>query len=241
MWGYFIDLVLLFALYSFAGWLFETTYASISEGKFVNRGFLSGPFCPIYGFGAVIIIQTSALLSHTLSMGSLSLFFTIILSILLITILEYITGFLMEKIFNCKWWDYSGEFLNLRGRICIKYSLLWGILACILISVIQPVVTLNISLLPEIYKNILAFILIGYFIFDTIKSSIDVLNLKQAVFAYCKHPVGKTYEQIIKYKRFFLAFPKLSFLYIGKMNQEIRGFLHDNFEKIKIQFKGREI
>lgn len=217
MWGHFIDLVLLFALYSFAGWLLETTFASIFEGKFVNRGFLFGPFCPIYGFGAIIIIQTYALLSHTLSKRPLLLFFTIILSILFTTILEYFTGFLMEKIFNCKWWDYSEEFLNLHGRICIKYSLFWGILAYILISVIQPVIVLNVSLLPEIYKKIMAFILIGYFIFDTIKSSIDALDLKQAVFAYYKDPVGKTFEQIKKYKRFFLAFPKLSFMYIGKI------------------------
>lgn len=240
MWGYFVDLVLLFALYSFAGWVLETTYASISARKFINRGFLSGPFCPIYGFGAVIITQTFAFLSHILGVHRLSLFFTVTLSILLATILEYITGFLLEKIFHCKWWDYSDEFLNIHGRICLKFSLLWGVLAYILISVLQPVVARKLSLLPYTYKNVLAFILIGYFIFDTIKSSLDALGLKQAVLAYYKNPVEKTYEQIIKYKRILMAFPKLSFLYIGKVNQEIRGFVHENFKKIKTQFKGKK-
>ena len=107
----------------------ETIFASINERKLINRGFLTGFFCPIYGFGAILIVQSSKWVTVVFEDYSTSLFISILFSILLVTALEYITGFALEKVFNCKWWDYSDNAMNLKGYICLKYSLLWGILA----------------------------------------------------------------------------------------------------------------
>jgi len=231
LWNYFVDLILFFTLYSFMGWLLETSCVSISEGKFVNRGFLSGPFCPIYGFGTVLIIWSLTILKN------IPLPAKIMLAILLTTTLEYLTGFLMEKLFKCKWWDYSKEFLNLHGRICLKFSLLWGILAYILIAVIHPLNIQYVLLLPEESKFNLAIVLILYFIFDTLNSAKNAWDLRRMVFAHCKNPAGKSYEEIAKYRRIFSAFPRLCFSSAGKFNQEIRRIGHEKFEKVELRFK----
>lgn len=109
----FKDMVIFFSIYSFIGWAMESAYASISERKLVNRGFLAGCACPIYGFGAVLIIQSSKWVSDALSNPFTALAFNILFAIILTTVLEYSTGFLLERIFDCKWWDYSDNALNL--------------------------------------------------------------------------------------------------------------------------------
>jgi len=118
------DLILYFSIYSFLGWVMETTYASIIQRKFINRGFLNGPFTPIYGFGAVLIIQSLKWIENIYGNNYTSVLMCIIISTLLVTLLEFITGFTLEKMFNSKWWDYSDYAMNIMGYICLKYSLL---------------------------------------------------------------------------------------------------------------------
>lgn len=236
---YFIDLVLFFTLYSFLGWVLETIYASIPRKQFINRGFLFGPFCPIYGFGAILIIQSSIMLNNIFKTIYLSLAAKIFTAILLTTVLEYLTGFILEKIFKCKWWDYSNNFLNLHGRVCLQYSLIWGILSYVLIAIVHPFNTKYIGMLPISTKYLIGLFILVYFIFDVKKSIIEILDLKQVISMYHINPIEKTYRAIIKYRRIFLAFPKLYFLNIGKLNQEIRSLLHEKFEKIRIQIKNR--
>ncbi|SJZ70274.1 putative ABC transporter permease [Garciella nitratireducens] len=233
---YFLDIVIYFAVYSFIGWIIETTYVSFSKKKFVNRGFLNGPFCPIYGFGALLIIHLFIFLNHYFS-GILakSIGFKILLAMLLTTILEYITGYILEKIFKCKWWDYSNYFLNLHGRVCIKYSVFWGILSYILIAFIHPITSKYVGLLSILMKFIITIMIVCYFIFDTIKSVTEIIDLKQIVLAHYQNPLGNFYEQIMKYKRILRAFPKLRFLNVGKLNQEIRGYVQNEFKKIKVK------
>lgn len=237
---YFFDIVIYFALYSFIGWMLETIYASISKKKFINRGFLHGPFCPIYGFGAILIIQLLIFLNNSLSIVSESTTVKILLAMLLTTILEYITGYILEKIFNCKWWDYSNNFLNLHGRVCIKYSIFWGILSYILITFIHPITVKYVAFLNISTKFIMTAIIIIYFIFDTIKSVTEIIDLKQVVLMYYQYPSGNFHEQVIKYKRIFQAFPKLCFLNVGKLNQKIRGYVQNEFKRIKVKVKGRQ-
>ncbi|WP_028308822.1 putative ABC transporter permease [Desulfitibacter alkalitolerans] len=231
--------VIFFAFYAFIGWILETISASISANRFINRGFLTGPFCPIYGFGAILIIQTYVLLGSISQTESILLIASIGLSMLLTTILEYITGYALEKIFYCKWWDYSKEFLNLHGRVCLKYSLLWGLLTYFLLLVVHPFSIKYFATVPIFAKYILMITLIIFFLFDTMYSVTEVLDLKRLLSVSYKIPITKSYETILTYKRIFLAFPELYFFNIGKFNNEIRSFLHGKVERIKIQIKSR--
>jgi len=233
------EVVIFFAFYAFIGWILETIYASISANRFINRGFLTGPFCPIYGFGAILIIQTYVLLGSIFQTESILLIASIGLSMLLATILEYITGYALGKIFYCKWWDYSKEFLNLHGRVCLKYSLLWGLLAYFLFFAVHPLCAKYLAAVPILAKYILMIILIIFFFLDTIRSVIEVLDLKRLLSLSYKNPITKSYKTILTYKRIFLAFPELYFFNIGKFNNEIRSFLHGKVERIKIQIKSR--
>ena len=116
MWSY-SEFILFFAIYSFLGWIVETIFASINERKLINRGFLTSFFCPIYGFGAIMVIKSSILVNNVFDNYFKSFIMSILFSIILVTILEYFTGFLLEKIFACKWWDYSDNIGNLHGYI----------------------------------------------------------------------------------------------------------------------------
>ncbi len=118
---------------SFLGWIVESGFRSMIEKRIVNSGFLSGPIIPIYGFGAVLIYILSLMISTLLPFWIL-----IIISMIIPAILEYITSFLMEKILSIKLWDYSGEKLNIKGRICLKFSLIWAVLTLITVFFIQP-------------------------------------------------------------------------------------------------------
>ena len=120
-------------IYSFAGWVYESILCSVTSGSLVNRGLLTGPYCPIYGFGALIVIF--ALRDNTGSI--LSLFLS---SIVLTGILEYFTSWLLEKVFHAKWWDYSHYPFNINGRVCLYGALIFGLLSVLLMRVIHPVV-----------------------------------------------------------------------------------------------------
>ena len=135
-----VELFLLFIIYSFLGWVLETVHASVRDKKFVNRGFLAGCFCPIYGFGAVLTVLIFDWINIYIKNYTTYMVVSVIATILVVTLLEYITGYLLEKIFHSKWWDYSNDFANIHGYICLGYSLLWGILAFILIRVINPMI-----------------------------------------------------------------------------------------------------
>lgn len=125
------DLIWLFFIYSFAGWCIEVCYAAVHRRQFVNRGFVSSPLCPIYGFGAVLF---TLFLPELVS----SPFFLFLGGMLLASVLEYSTGMLMEKIFHKKLWDYSGIRYNIGGYVCLRYALLWGLLAVLTIVFINP-------------------------------------------------------------------------------------------------------
>ena len=104
--------ILIFFIYATAGWIMESTMISIQNKKFVNRGFLIGPVCPIYGYGVVLV-------SVLLKKYQNDLIITFFMSIIICGILEYFTSFFMEKIFNARWWDYSKRKFNINGRVCL--------------------------------------------------------------------------------------------------------------------------
>ena len=134
LWIYFI--------YAFLGWCTEVSYAATKTGKFVNRGFLNGPWCPIYGFGVVIVLSF-------LEPPKDNLLLLFLGSVALTSALEWLTGFVLEKLFAQRWWDYSNEPFNLSGYICLRFSLAWGFACLFVVDILHPTVQLLIRLIPH--------------------------------------------------------------------------------------------
>ncbi len=153
-------LFLVFTVYSFIGWLTESIFCSIPEGKFINRGFLSGPFCPIYGVGGVLVITLLEPFENNLIL-------LYIAGVVITTLVEYITGFALEKIFHTKYWDYSDHRFNLQGRICLENSLLFGVMCLVGIHTVHPRLIRLLAIIPDNILPVIAIVLMLYFICDT--------------------------------------------------------------------------
>ncbi|MEA4895816.1 MAG: HD domain-containing protein [Oscillospiraceae bacterium] len=161
-----------FYVYAFLGWCVEVIFHAVSEGKFLNRGFLNGPVCPIYGFGVLTVVVC-------LSPVKQNILLLFIGSVLLSTALEFITGFVLERFFNDKWWDYSEEPLNICGYVCIRFSLAWGLACLLVVNVIYPLTTRLVDLIPQT----LGFALLAAFtlliLSDTTVTLIETLKLRR--------------------------------------------------------------
>ena len=153
------NIVYFFTFYSFFGWCIEVAYYYKNEHRFVNRGFLKGPFCPIYGCSVVSII----LFLDKYKTNILILF---LLGFLFTSLFEYLTGFFLEKTFKAKWWDYSDDPFNIQGRVCLPYSLLWATGEVLIIEVIQPIVNALVNKIPLFPGIILFYIIVVYFLLD---------------------------------------------------------------------------
>ncbi|MDD3214470.1 MAG: putative ABC transporter permease [Eubacteriales bacterium] len=159
-----------FLVYAFLGWCTEVVFAAFKNGRFVNRGFLNGPVCPIYGFGIVTV-----LLCLRPFAGNLSALY--IGSVVLTTVLELATGFLMEKLFHQRWWDYSNMPLNIGGYVCMLFSLVWGAACVMIVELLQPVVAKAVVLLTEPLSTILLIVFSALFLWDVILSSAKAFKL----------------------------------------------------------------
>lgn len=161
-----------FFVYSFLGWLIETIYAIFVHGHFVKRGFLFGPLCPIYGFGAVILIMATKKLYK-------KPFLKFLIATVAFTLFEYIVSFLLEMLFGLRWWDYSNDFLNIQGRVSLPYSIFWGVIGLILLEKLHPYIQEKIQKITKGNTNniqtITCIILICLIIVDTILSVIRYL------------------------------------------------------------------
>ena len=155
----FYNIVYFFTFYSFLGWCTEVAYYYKNEHHFVNRGFLKGPFCPIYGCSIVsIVIFLDKYKTNVLILFLLGFLFT--------SLFEYVTGFLLEKTFKAKWWDYSDDPLNIQGRVCLPYSLLWATGEVIIVEIIHPIVNAFVNRIPSFSGMILFYMIIIYFLLD---------------------------------------------------------------------------
>ncbi len=165
--------IIFFILYSVLGWILESFYSLYALGTFTKRGFLFGPMCPIYGYGAIILI----LFLQKYNKNYLKIF---IYSIIAFSILEYATSFILEEIFSMKWWDYSNDFLNLNGRISFFYSIAWGFVAIAFVN-LHPLIEKQINkiLQKTTYKSQICFIniILTFYAIDTILSIINYLTI----------------------------------------------------------------
>ena len=170
----FLNYFLLFFIYSVIGWIAESIYVSILEKRLVNRGFLIGPYCPIYGFGSVLMILYLTQYKNNL----LTVF---LLGMFICCLLEYITSYLMEKIFRARWWDYSDKKYNLNGRICGENALLFGLGGIIIIYILNPFVEKLIGLFNPIVVLIITIIFLIIYIIDAILSFNIINKLKSNI------------------------------------------------------------
>lgn len=164
--------VLLFFFYSSAGWVLESTYCSIGEKRFVNRGFMTGPMCPIYGTGALVM---------TLFMYNPfkdKPFMVFLLGMILCDIVEYITSVIMEVLFHARWWDYTYEFLNIKGRICLKHTMFWGIASVSYVYILHPGIDKILQSLNDKTVIILSSVILTVFLLDMIHAFIKALDIR---------------------------------------------------------------
>lgn len=168
----FYQLLWLYMIYSFIGWCGEVVVAAVKRHRFVNRGAVSGPFCPIYGLGAVVVAVFLPELKG-------NLFFLFVGGMIVNTFVEYVAGRLMEMSLHKKWWDYSDQKFNLGGYVCLKTSLFWGLCTVLMIYVLDPVFTGLVGLIPKLWGEIILWILFGLLIVDFIGTVIAVWGLKK--------------------------------------------------------------
>ena len=174
---YCIYLVLLFFAYSFAGWCIEVTLKFIQYHRFINRGFLTGPICPIYGSGAVLI---------TLGVGCVTQFdssygTTFVISFLLCGLLEYMTSYYMEKRFHARWWDYGKKPMNLHGRVWIGNLVLFGCGGVVIIHLVNPLFDVVVSRLSLPLQESIVLFLVCVFIADNIMTHFVLKLVKTGI------------------------------------------------------------
>jgi len=162
---------MMFFIYSLAGWIMECTLGVIQKHKFVNRGFLIGPYCPIYGVGVVGV-------SLLLSGFSNNVILLFVLATVLCGSLEYFTSYIMEKIFKARWWDYSNNKFNINGRICLETLIPFGILSVLIIKIANPFILNRIKMISPSVLNWLTISLLLIYFIDILISFNIILRFK---------------------------------------------------------------
>ena len=217
---------LLFLIYSIIGYILECAYCSIRNKRLIlNRGFLVGPYLPIYGSGAVLIV----LFLNKYISDPLIVF---IMGALIATILEYITSFVMEFIFKARWWDYSKEKYNINGRVCLLNTLLFGIGVLVMMYLINPVVLLILDSIKDIWLTIIGLISMVIFLLDVFISTSTIYKLRSNSIKVNKELSGGISKQLNdrlrknKYfkKRLLNAFPNIKNIKVySKISEIIQG------------------
>lgn len=171
------EYVLMFFLFSMAGWAGETTYRSLGEQKIINTGFLFGPMCPIYGTGALVFeVCLVPLKKHWWAV--------LLLGMILADTVEYFTSYIMEKLFNARWWDYTDDFMNLHGRICLKHTSYWAIASFVYVYFISPMYTYFISFVPQGLRYFLLAVIFIVFIADlilTVRAALGIQKIMRSI------------------------------------------------------------
>ena len=187
------QLLKLFLIYAFLGWCVEVCFVAVTSGQVVNRGFLNGPVCPIYGVGMLgVLLLLEPLANH------LGLLF--LLGMILCSVVEFLGGWIMEKIFHTRWWDYSDRPFNLNGYICLGISLLWGLSVAFVVRLVHPLIFSLVCLIPHLLALILTIVLYALFLADFIVTLVTIIGMKKRLgemekVAEALHTVGDNISQ----------------------------------------------
>lgn len=201
-------IILFFAVYSFTGWIIEIIYRSITQRQLVNPGFLFGPFVPIYGIGALLIIS---LHQH---MSGLNVAAQFGVYVVLLSAIEYLTGEIFERVFGLKLWDYNDNRFNINGKICVTFSLGWGVLAMGVAYLLNPFVSRHLITLGTHEARELAAMFSGYFVTDLTASVVSLnrfrADLRFLVDKYVTLSNPEVDRIIDSFRRILRAFPDLN-------------------------------
>ena len=242
---------LLFMIYACLGWILEVIGKLIQYKRLINRGFLIGPYCPIYGWGAVAI----TFMLYQYAYDPLILF---IMTIVTCMILEYVTSWVMEKLFKARWWDYSKRKFNLDGRICLETTIPFGLMGMFIIYVSNPFMIEQLNKVDSSVLNIIAIILFIIYMIDNIISGMVILGFRKTAVQVGKEGKQDNTEEITKkvreilsakswtYKRLINAYPKLIAIKykikeiqeevkdnINEKAQDVRNRINDKKEEVK--------
>lgn len=168
----FYEIIFYIIIYSFLGWCCEVFYALKNQKKFVNRGFLHGPICPIYGACIVSLILL-------LNSFNENIFILFLISFISTSFIEYSTGFILEKVFKKKYWDYSMDPFNLHGRICFHFSLMWGAVSLAVVKIVHPFVSNLVNEIPVSIGLIIIYIIVASIIIDFITTLGNLVDFKK--------------------------------------------------------------
>lgn len=215
---------LFFIGYAFLGWAIEVIGFLINQKKFVNRGFLIGPYCPIYGFGGIIMTLTlTQYYDHPITLFVMGMFEC--------AALEYFTSYIMEKLFNARWWDYNKYKYNINGRICLETMIPFGLLGCVAIYLVNPLLNKWLSLMNLEVIDILAIIMLVIFLIDIIVSVKVIDSIKKAAIQFKNkdntEEITKKVKAILSEKSPFTkrlvdAFPNLKAAIVNIKNELVR-------------------
>lgn len=233
---YIYQLILMFFIYSFGGWIVEVIFTRIFEThKFVNRGFLTGPICPIYGFGAIFVV---IFLTKYMS-SPIVLYF---MSIVIASILEYTTSYIMEKVFKNRWWDYSQYKYNINGRICLETMIPFGFLALFMMYILNPFILSTLDIMPDNVIKYSAITLSILTIIDIILSFNIIITLKNissnircdSTEAITKKVKEILFSKTIFHRRLIESFPDMK---VFNKRIILKNKINKDKEKLKLEKK----
>lgn len=161
-----------FFIYGFLGWCVEVAFAGFREKRFVNRGFLNGPICPIYGVGIVAVVMMARPFDDNIVL-------LYIASVVIVTLIELVTGVAMDKLFHHKWWDYSGKPLSIGGYVCLPFSLVWGVACLFIIKIIHPLFERLVNWLPNTVTIVIIILFTALLLSDLIVTFVEVQKLNK--------------------------------------------------------------
>ncbi len=220
-------LIWTFTIYSFLGWLTEVTYCSLKRKKFTNRGFLFGPFCPIYGFSFVLVIWLLSPFRNNLILFFLG-------AIIVTSFVEYFTGVILELLFKTQWWDYSKRAFNLNGKVCLRFSLYWGVLCTLIIKLIHPLILGVAQFLTFKLTDYAASLVLAYFIVDSSLTFVSLYGLKNILESL--NNLKRQYDLDVTNVRQNSLFPFLRLRKLQKNFNLNQAQLLKNFKKRYIHF-----
>lgn len=171
------DMLWFFAIYSVIGWIIEVAYHAVTMGKVINRGFLNGPLCPVYGSGVLMVLTVLGLLGGDVEIMSAWVLFGV--GIVFATLVEFIAGFLLDKLFHARWWDYRDRKFNLNGYICLEFSLIWGLAIAFVLRIVHPTFAALVDKIPDNIGAVLLGVFYVIFLVDVILTVMSVLKMNE--------------------------------------------------------------
>ena len=218
-----MEILWYFVIYSIMGWIAEVMYQAVHRGEIINRGFLNGPVCPIYGFGAIFIFTAYDLIEGMIG-GNINIYIDFAIGVFLATVLELFAGWALYHLFHARWWDYSDRKFQFHGYICLEFSLIWGFAATFVRELVQQGIQRMVSHFPKgVLGVILLCLIYSIYMADTVVTVITVNNLNKRL-----HEIDVLSKQLSDMEDMGRQLRKFS----DSMSEQIGGNTLKNAQKI---------